>query len=1090
MNVRARRIGITTRLLSYLLLAGLVPLVVLGVSEFDMSRRIIIKQAGEFHLQQLKDMRAYLDLYADQIESLAANLAGNEAIGEALRPEKDKEKRRADTFATLTTHAQIGYILNGYVRVKGLVSIDLFSADGKHYHVGDTLDVRDVDDARAREMLAEARTSDTSVSWRGIEDNLNRASPQKKVLIATRVVRYFVPQTGTTEVVGLLVINLDANLVINEFLGAVNAPEHLRLMLLDHQGRFVFNSNAALLGQVAAPGLVELLKPEPYIREVRLDGEDVLLGIVPAMRLKGALVGALPRNVLTAPTIALIYAGLALLLIGMIAVGLLAWRFARHVVAPVRDVSEGFSRLQAHPDTPPAALPLPDSGDEMADLVSGFNRHLDVLAAQQIVAHQLVEAQQAAEAASQVERRRRTSHQRLNEIAALSHLPLMEQFHSALAIGAEHLGLEFGIVSRIDAGTYWVVAQISPPETLHDGQAFPLGDTYCSLTLAHDDVVAIGNMGQSAERGHPGYQAFKLETYIGAPIRVGTQVYGTVNFSSPAPYHRNFEDGDREFLRLLARWAGSVIERDQAQRKVAESELRLKTIIETEPECVKILDPEGRIVQMNRAGLDMIEADAEEQVVGHEILGVIAPPYREAFVALGRRVNRGESGMLEFEIIGLKGGQRWLDTHAVPMRDGDGRITGLLGVTRDITERKQVERVLTEAKAAAEVASLAKSQFLATMSHEIRTPMNGILGMAQLLLMADLKDEERQEYARTILNSGETLLTLLNDILDLSKVEAGKLDLQCAVFAPAQLIQETAVLFHEPVESKGLKLECRWDGPADVRYWGDPLRLRQMLSNLVSNAAKFTAQGSIRIDGAEIQRKDDAAWLEFSVADSGIGIAKDKLDRLFKPFSQVDGSITRQYGGTGLGLSIVANLAKLMGGETGIESEPGKGSRVWFRVWATVTSAEQDARQSERRVQVPAPMPEMASSGSGSGYVLVVEDNLTNRKVIEGLLKKQGMRFESVENGHEAVKLITSGANPSLVLMDCQMPVMDGFAATERIRAWETANGKPRRPIVALTAGAFQEDRDNCFTAGMDDFLAKPLRLPDLQAVLARWLAE
>jgi two-component system, sensor histidine kinase len=366
--------------------------------------------------------------------------------------------------------------------------------------------------------------------------------------------------------------------------------------------------------------------------------------------------------------------------------------------------------------------------------------------------------------------------------------------------------------------------------------------------------------------------------------------------------------------------------------------------------------------------------------------------------------------------------------------------------------------------------------------------MNGILGMAQLLLMPESKEDVRQEYARTILNSGETLLSLLNDILDLSKVEAGKLELQRAAFNPRQLINEVSVLFYEPIEAKGLKIEYAWNGPADVRYWGDPLRLRQMLTNLVSNATKFTSLGFVRIEGSEVQRDEEKVLLEFSVTDTGIGIAKDKLDRLFKPFSQVDGSITRQYGGSGLGLSIVANLAHLMNGETGIDSEQGKGSRFWFRVQMTLVTTEQDSRRVER--PTPAETRVQGSSLLYSGSVLVVEDNSVNRMVIGGLLKKYGMHVDNAENGQEAVDLIKSGSRPNLVLMDCQMPVLDGFKATETIRAWELENNKPRLPIIALTAGAFEENRDKCAMAGMDDFLAKPLRLPDLDAVLKTWATD
>ena len=261
-----------------------------------------------------------------------------------------------------------------------------------------------------------------------------------------------------------------------------------------------------------------------------------------------------------------------------------------------------------------------------------------------------------------------------------------------------------------------------------------------------------------------------------------------------------------------------------------------------------------------------------------------------------------------------------------------------------------------------------------------------------------------------------------------------------------------------------------------------------MLSNLLGNAAKFTAQGSIRIEGSEVECSGDDVLLEFSVTDTGIGIAQDKLERLFKPFSQVDGSVTRQYGGSGLGLSIVAKLAQLMGGEVGVDSQPGLGSRFWFRVHMTPAPVEEDSRRSERALSVVTPA--LDAAPGGSGFVLVVEDNPINRMVIGGLLKKLGVPVENAENGLEAVALITAGARPLLVFMDCQMPLMDGFSATEAIRSWEAQNGKKRLAIVALTAGAFDEDRERCLAAGMDDFLAKPLRLPDLELALARWITN
>lgn len=294
------------------------------------------------------------------------------------------------------------------------------------------------------------------------------------------------------------------------------------------------------------------------------------------------------------------------------------------------------------------------------------------------------------------ERRQRESLTALNEVAALWHLPLNEQLQRALKIGGNLYGLEFSIVSEVIGQTYRVLSHVSPPGTLTDSQCFELGDTYCDITLTSGDVVAISDMQNSDHYHHPCYRNFRLETYLGAPVYVGEQVYGTVNFSSAAPYSRTFDEGDREFMRLLARWIGSVITLAHNRRALAASEERLKTIIDTEPECVKVISPEGEVTQMNRAGLEMLGADSLEEVNRVGVLNLVDPEYREAFDTLTRKVLQGESGSLEFKVTGQHGRVRWLDTHAAPLRNSEGQITAALSVTRDITLLKGQQQKLEQ----------------------------------------------------------------------------------------------------------------------------------------------------------------------------------------------------------------------------------------------------------------------------------------------------------------------------------------------------------------------------------------------------------
>ncbi|MBU2977252.1 ATP-binding protein [Alteromonas sp. C1M14] len=679
----------------------------------------------------------------------------------------------------------------------------------------------------------------------------------------------------------------------------------------------------------------------------------------------------------------------------------------------------------------------------------------------------------------------------LHEISSDAQTTTDEKLERLLRLGLDALGMDIGLVSRITENDYTVIAAVTPDNSIEKHTVFPLADTFCKDTLQANSIVAYHNVPEHPGITHPAYQSFSLRSYIGIPYFVNGVRQGTVNFSKPDAREWAFEPHEQDYIVLLAEWVGSELSRQEQVNKLLEQQHQMQHQnrlhkqmaelarvgtweVDLETGNVWLSDslrfryevPEGYPLTMETTK-NFVLHEKDQQTIGRM--------FRES-------IETKEPWSYEFEAVSLTGKRFWVQTRAKVDEQADGGKR-FFGATQDVTHRVLAAKEMEHRRQIAEQALQSRSLFLANMSHEIRTPINGVLGMLDALSKTPLSAKQK-EYCQLASQSADNLLQIINDVLDFSKIDAGELVLESLPLNISKVVHEQQRVFAMTAQKKQLRLTVDTKATDGLQLLGDPTRIRQILTNLLSNAIKFSYEGEVSVKTRAIKQTDSQYLVQIEVKDTGVGIAPEHQSAIFSPFQQGDSNTTRRFGGTGLGLSIVSQIAEQMHGGIRVKSQLGEGSTFIVALSLPISNHSLEA---DEPTELPVPV---HHSRLEKKRVLVVEDNEINQIVVTEQLRAFSITPEIAAHGAESVEMVvqslSSGHPYDLILMDCQMPIMDGYQASKKIR--ELGETAQVIPIIALTANVLVGEREKCILAGMNDYLTKPVDSVQFGRCINRYL--